>query len=82
MLLLIRMLLRRRASRTRTDDFRSSVLFCCLDLSSYLILCRLPVRAEAVKVANVGEVYIDVLFGILDMLAASLVFCSICSVKV
>ena len=38
-----------------------------------MILCRLPVRAEAVKVTDVGEVYIDVLFGILDMLAASLV---------
>ena len=67
------MLQRRRASRTRTDDLRSSVLFCCLDLSGYLILGRLFVRVEAVKVTDVGEVDIDILLGVLGVLAASLV---------
>ena len=57
----------------RTDDLRSSVLFCCLDLSGYFGWVGLSVSAEAVKVSDVGEVDIDVLFGILDVLTASLV---------
>ena len=57
----------------RTDDLRSSVLFCCLDLNGYFILWYLSVKAESGKVTDVGEVDIDILFGILDVLAASLV---------
>ena len=57
----------------RTDDLRSSVLFCCLDLSDYFIGWDLSVKAEAVKVADVGEVDIDVLFSVLGVLTASLV---------
>ena len=53
----------------RTDDSRSSVLFYCLDLSSYFIRWDLSVEAEAGKVPDVGEVDIDILFGILDVLA-------------
>ena len=56
----------------RTDDFRSSVLFCCLDLSGYLIWGGLPVSVKAVKVTDMGEVDIDILFGVLGMLTASL----------
>ena len=48
----------------RTDDFRSSVLFCCLDLSGYLIWGGLPVSVKAVKVTDMGEVDIDILFSI------------------
>ena len=57
----------------RTEDLRSSVLFCCLDLSGYFIGWDLSVKAEASKVTDVGEIDIDILFGILDVLAASLV---------
>lgn len=57
----------------RTDDLRSSVLFCCLNLSGYFIWGDLSVKAESGKVTNVGEVNIDILFGILDVLTTSLV---------
>lgn len=51
----------------------SSVLFCFLDLSGGLMRGSLSVGVEAVKVTDVCKVDIDILFGILNMLAASLV---------
>ena len=44
-----------------------------MDLGGYFSWDGFSVRAEAVKVPDVGEVDVDVLFSILDVLSASLV---------
>ena len=62
-----------RASRMRTDDLMSSVLFCFLDLSGGLMRGSLSVGVEAVKVTDMSKVDVDVLFGIFDVLSVSLV---------